>query len=95
MGLLLGGIFLSIVKFAFILTFTAAPSAFFIWIINKLHAQYLLAFAFFGAALGWFAQLLFNPLGQQEIFLLFVFAGMAGGVVYWFVTKRRVVPLAL
>jgi hypothetical protein len=89
LGVLLIGMFLSVVHFVFIAMFTAAPAAMFIWIVNRIHCEYLVIFVAFGGALGWLAQLLFNPLNVPAIRLAFVVAGIAGGAAYWFVTEKR------
>lgn len=88
-GLLVFGIFWSLVHFIFIAIFTAAPAALFIWSVNKLRAQYLALFIPFGALLGLLAQLVFNPLNDPTILLVFVLAGSAAGMACWFVTQRR------
>jgi hypothetical protein len=86
--LLLFGFLWSMIQFFVIAIFTAAPAALFIWLAKKHRIQHIALFAGFGALLGLLAQVLFNPLGIPKILLLFVFAGAAAGVTYWFVTEK-------
>jgi hypothetical protein len=86
-GLLLVGLFLSLVHFAFIAIFTAVPAGLMIWIAHATEIRNVVASALFGTALGWFGQYVFNPLGGT--LWHFVVAGLAAGVTYWWVAGRR------
>ena len=89
-GLLVLGLLWSwLVYFVFIAIFTAAPAALFLWLVSNLRVRYLALFVAFGAFLGWLAQLAFNPRGALEIPLLFLVAGGAAGLAYWFVAEKR------
>ena len=70
---------------------TGIPAAVAIWLSEKFRIRSVLFFGCFGAAIGGLSQnlLLRGLMPPPSVSLLFVVAGLAAGLAYWFVAGKR------